>query len=228
MVDPPTSNSPLSEVDCLSWAERQQLEQLFLRIYAGPGNFQDDLREKDWVLRLWDDSSRQLMGFSTLKRSLESFQGEAVVVYFSGDTLVLPEFRHRFDLPRLWAQAVFQLVEGEQLPCYWFLICSGFRTYRFLPIFYRDFYPRYDAVTPPDWQNFLDRLGQSRYGKLYHQGIAHLNTPCREPLPERRLDAHANFFLERNPGWSEGHELACLTRLSVDNQSPALRRLLRP
>ena len=226
MLDPATLNWPLSEVASLSAAERSQLEEVFQRVYAAGAEFQSDLADKHWVLRLQTENG-QLSGFSTLRRTQEVFRGEPVVVYFSGDTVVLPEHRHRFDLPRLWAQSVFSLVERESLPCYWFLICSGFRTYRFLPIFYREFYPRHDLPTPGDWQDFLDRLAGERYGPLYSDGIVRLSTACLEPLPERRLDAHARFFLERNPGWVKGHELVCLTRLSRENQSPALQRLLR-
>ena len=203
------------------------MKALFEQVYHDSSHFESDLEQKDWALLLYHQD--QLVGFSTLQRSLESFQGQSVAVYFSGDTLVLPEHRHRFELPRLWARSVFELVARETIPCYWLLICSGFRTYRFLSVFYREFHPRYDQLTPPEHADFMERLARQRFGSRYdpQQGVVRFDSPCREGLPERRLDAHANFFLRANPGWTQGHELVCLTRLSPENQSPALKRLLK-
>jgi len=219
---------PLCRVDSLSCATRTAMRQLFDLVYVGDDSFEKDLSEKDWVLLLHDERQR-LVGFSSLRRGRHLFRNEPVTVFFSGDTVVHPASRNNFDLPRRWAQAVFSLVEQESNPCYWFLICSGFRTYRFLPIFYRQFYPRFDRPTPPEIAAFMDQLALGSFAELYdpQRGIVRLQTPCREPLPPRKLDPHSRYFLERNPGWSEGHELVCLTELSLENQSPALHRLLR-
>lgn len=225
MTDLAILNSPLSEVSALQPETIAQMRALFEQTFQNCDHFERDLREKDWVLLLHDEAG-ELCGFSTLARSLETLD-QPSVVFFSGDTVVQPGHRHRIDLPRLWARHVFSMVSQETLPCYWFFICSGFRTYRFLPIFYKEFFPRHDLPTPPQVQVCIDRMARRRFGDLYQDGIVRLHTPCREPLPERRLDAHSRFFLERNPGWVEGHELACLTRLHPDNQTSALQRLLR-
>lgn len=217
----------LHPVEKLSPQVRASMRLLFDQVYSHSAHFDSDLAQKDWVLLL--THQHELVGFSTLQRRLELFQGQDVAVYFSGDTLVLPQHRHRFELPRLWAQAVFQQVARETVPCYWLLICSGFRTYRFLSVFYRQFYPRYDQPTPANLDAFMKQLAAQRFGELYDEqcGIVRLDSPCREDLPERRLDPHAEFFLRTNPGWVQGHELVCLTELSLENQSPALQRLLR-
>lgn len=227
MNDLAISNLPLFRVATLSQEVLEEMRCLFDQVYQGDGSFASDLAEKDWVLLLRDE--QQLVGFSTLLRRSMVFEGNPLVIFFSGDTVTQKSHRNRFDLPQLWARSVFQLVEREQDPCYWFLISSGFRTYRFLPIFYREFFPRYDRPTPPPLQRLMDHLGRNYFPEEYdpQRGIVRLSTPCREPLPARRLDAHAQFFLERNPGWEQGHELVCLTRLSPENQSPALQRLLR-
>ena len=208
------------EVASLSGSERERLEQLYRQHYTEGHHFQRDLLEKDWVLLLRREGL--IVGFSTLQR-LERAVG---VVYFSGDTLVLPAYRHSYDLPRLWGHFVFERVAHEDRPCVWFLICSGFRTYRFLPVFFQRFYPRYDQPTPPEVQDCIDELARSRFGPLYQQGVVQLASANHEPLPERRLDAHARHFLERNPGWQRGHELACLTWLDPDNLTAAGRRMV--
>jgi hypothetical protein len=228
MGDLATSNSPLCKVADLDGPTLAAMRRLYQATYGNPIHFESDLAGKDRVLLLTSPEGH-LSGFTTLQKSLEEWDGQTVTVFFSGDTVVEPSQRHRSELPRLWAQTVFPMVEQEAHPCYWFLICSGFRTYRFLPVFYRQFYPRYEEPTPPAVRRFLDQLGRRRFATLYdaERGVVRLDSPCLEPLPARKLDAHANFFLENNPGWVEGHELACLTRLHPDNQTPALRRLLR-
>lgn len=205
----------------LQAAQLRLLQELYEAHYGGLHSFARDLSEKDWVLLL--RSGPQVVGFSSLQRRPQ----DGFIVYFSGDTLVLPGHRHSYDLPRLWGRFVFQQVAHEQLPCLWFLICAGFRTYRFLPVFFQRFYPRYDEKTPDETQALLDRLARQRYGDLYQGGIIRLGSPSLEELPARQLDQHARFFLERNPGWRQGHELACLTWLEPSNLTPAGQRMVR-
>ena len=45
---------------------------------------------------------------------------------------------------------------------YWFLISKGYKTYRFLPLFFREFYPRHDAPTPAWAKEILDALGRHK------------------------------------------------------------------
>lgn len=209
------------EVRTLSPQQRSRLHDLYRQHYSAGHDFERDLLEKDWVLWL-DDEQGNLTGFSTLQRLALPDK----VVYFSGDTLVVPAHRHTYDLPRLWGKFVFERVADESLPCLWFLICSGFRTYRFLPVFFQRFFPRYDQVTPPETRALLDELARDRFGPLYAEGVVHLSSANHEALPPRRLDAHAQFFLQANPGWQKGHELACLTWLERSNLTPAGRRMV--
>ena len=221
-----TSSSPLCRVAELDPGTRSEMRGLFAHTYSDVTYFDTDLEDKDWALLVRAESG-ELTGFSTLKKYPAELDGVSVTVFFSGDTVVHPAHRNKPDLARLWGREVFAMVAREKRPCWWFLICSGFRTYRFLPVFYKEFYPRYDRPTPPDLQRFLDALAIQRFGPLYHNGIVSLQVGCREPLPDRKLDPHAQFFLSRNPGWRDGHELACLTRLDAGNQTAATQRLLR-
>ncbi|MBS2036355.1 hypothetical protein JST97_15300 [bacterium] len=205
----------------LAECDRAVLQALYERHYGGPHQFERDLTLKDWVLLLRQDD--QVVGFSSLQRREHS----DFVVYFSGDTLVIPGHRHGYDLPRLWGRFVFERVDQEKQPCLWLLLCAGFRTYRFLPVFFQRFYPRFDQPTPPEVQTMLDALARERYGELYHEGRVALTSASLEELPERRLDQHANFFLEKNPDWKTGVELVCLTWLERANLTPAGQRMLR-
>jgi hypothetical protein len=113
-------------------------------------------------------------------------------------------------------------------------LTSGFRTYRFVPVFFRLFYPRFDASTPADVQELLDALSTERFGPHYDSrtGTVRFPTPQRRRdrlagVPNgRHADPHVRFFLERNPGHLAGDELVSLTSLAPDNLTPAGRRMV--
>ncbi|MGB3204265.1 MAG: hypothetical protein WBB28_04690 [Crinalium sp.] len=199
-----------------------------------PEVFHADLAEKNWVILLEDDQQKMLQGFSTIKMSKTEFDGEVISVVYSGDTIVDPNSWTSSVLSKTWIQAVNQLRQKyvrEKL--YWLLICSGYRTYRFLPTFTKEFYPRYDAPTPTNTQALINFLCQNQFGKYYNEkaGIVHFSTPqvLRDGLieiPEERLkNPHINYFLQKNPGYIQGDELVCLTEFSEENLTSAGKRI---
>jgi len=121
-------------------------------------------------------------------------------------------------------------------PLYWLLISSGYKTYRFLTVFYKEYYPRYDTPTPPDIQFLMEHLATQRFGSDYchEDGVVRFRdgaTPLREGVAEvtdeRLHDPHVAFYLECNPGYVNGDELVCITRVHPDNFTPAGRRMAR-
>src|ERR1044071_9604510 len=131
--------------------------------------FETDLAEKPWVLLLED--GQELRGFSTLLLYETALPGEgACTVVYSGDTIVDPAAWGSAALPRCWIAAVRRLREEHPRGrLWWLLLTSGFRTYRFLPVFWKDFWPRREAATPPDIQDRLDHLAGERLGALYRK-----------------------------------------------------------
>lgn len=197
--------------------------------------FTRDLAEKNWVVLI--RRSSQLVGFSTLLVYESSFGGEPVSVVYSGDTIVAPEAWGSSALARGWITAVNQL--RERYPrgkYYWLLLTSGFRTYRFLPVFWREFFPRVNAATPSHVQQLRDHLAVERFGSQYEaaSGIVRFHQPQRlqgglQKIPiERTSDPHVAFFLARNPAHAHGDELVCLTELCDENLTAAGRRMSTP
>jgi hypothetical protein len=198
-----------------------------------PAQFARDLAEKNLVLLL--QRGETLVGFSTLLSYPTLFQKEAINVIYSGDTIVTPEAWGTMALPRAWVAGVEAL--RATLPpgrCFWLLLTSGFRTYRFLPVFWRDFYPRFDASTPAEIQRLLRTLAGERFGSQFDSsaGVVRFNAPqkLRDGLNKvpssRETDPHVGFFLAANPGWTNGDELVCLTELNPENLTPAGRRMM--
>jgi hypothetical protein len=195
--------------------------------------FQIDLERKNWALLLQDET-KTLKGFSTLMLSQQTFLGERISVVYSGDTIVDPSAWSSTTLPRSWIAAInFLHQKYVENKLYWLLICSGFRTYRFLPTFWQDFYPRYDITTPTNITKLMTNLAQKYYGNLYQEatGIVRFPDPqiLREGLIEipsgRQTNPHIQYFKEKNPGYRQGDELVCLTEIRYDNLTTAGQRM---
>ena len=219
----------------------ERMHALLARYFANAtrAGFERDLAEKEWAILLADAASGELGGFSTLMRLRATVDGKPVVAFFSGDTIVAREYWGESALARLWAGHVFALADGVRrdepdAAVYWFLISSGYKTYRFLPTFFREFYPTHERPTPPGIRRTLDVLGELKFGAAYDRvrGVVRLAqaTPLRPGVAElgaRHLrDPHVAFFAAANPGHARGDELACLTEVHPSNLTPAGRRML--
>jgi len=219
-------------------SDRDQMFDLLDHHFEGvtPTQFERDLSEKNWVILL-NRSDGRLVGFSTLLAYQTSFEGQPVSVIYSGDTIVSPEAWGSTALARGWIGCVRELRGSyPRGPYYWLLLTSGFRTYRFLPVFWREFHPRFDAVMRPEQRRIRDHLAAERFGPTYDPttGIVQFAHPqrLRGPLstvPDGRgNDPHVSFFIAQNPGHAQGNELVCLTELSDENLTRAGRRMVMP
>ena len=224
--------------DRLTSGERAAMFDLMAGHFEGveQGVFQADLDQKDWAVLLEDDAAR-LRGFSTfVMHSATGPAGEALAVVYSGDTIVDRTAWGTPTLPRGWIRAVYD-VHARQFPgtrLIWLLITSGYRTYRFLPVFWREFYPRFNVSTPPEADALLRQLAADRFGDRFDpaNGIVTLTHPqplrgeLRDVPPEKLADPHVAFFLDRNPGYVRGDELVCLADLAPNYLTPAGRRMV--
>ena len=209
--------------------ERDEMYALFASYFAGTdrARFESDLAEKDGVILLRDRD--RICGFSTFKW----IDAGEIVAFFSGDTIVDREYWGETVLSRMWAKIAFAKADQIDRKVYWFLISSGYKTWRFLPVFFREFYPNPDLPTPPEIQSVIDHLGAHKFADEYANGIVRFRnaTPLRrgvaEITEERLRDPLIAFFARANPGHANGDELACLTEVSRTNLTRAGQRMLR-
>jgi hypothetical protein len=230
-------SSPLARlvrVSQLLLPDRNAMYGLLQRHFDGVQRsvFDADLAQKNWAILL-EDETGLLKGFSTLLFYQTEFRGEACSVVYSGDTIVDPSAWSSSILSRAWIGTVNSLKQQYPGKLYWLLISSGYRTYRFLPTFWQEFYPRYDAVMPSDLQALIHHLCQQQFQEAYDAktGIIRFSQPqvLRQHLlaiaPQRLADPHVRFFAERNPDYNLGDELACLTEIAEHNLTAAGRRM---
>ncbi|MDJ0508572.1 MAG: hypothetical protein QNJ64_04855 [Crocosphaera sp.] len=222
----------LVPVDKLS-QEKDQMFALLTNHFLGVNRerFEEDLNGKNWVILLKEKG--QLKGFSTLQCYETTFKGESVKIVYSGDTITDPSMWSSPALSQAWAKVIQTFYQEKSQKIYWLLISSGYRTYRFMSIFWRKFYPCYQWETPPEIADFINYLAQKQFKQNYdaHHGIIRfpkpqILRPHLQQIPQEKLkDPHVAFFLKKNPSHGQGDELVCLTEISTDNLTRAGLRL---
>ena len=223
-------------ISALTRADRERMFVLLDTHFEGVvrEQFERDLNEKTLAVLL-RDADGVLRGFSSVLAYRSRAAGETFGVVCSGDTIVEHGMWGSNALARTWIGAVRGL--REQLACprtVWLLIVSGFRTYRFLPVFWKRFVPERGAPCSSEDAALLRTLAVERFGSMFNpvDGVVRLKNPQRLrphlllPDPSRMMDAHISFFFERNPLHACGDELVCMCDLRDDNLTDAGRRMV--
>lgn len=212
-----------------------QMYRLYADHYldASKAMFLRDLAGKTHTLLL-SDALGELCGFSTMQLYRSVTTNGPVRVVYSGDTIVDPKQWGSPALAIEWLRFAGEIERREPaIPLYWFLIVKGHRTYRFLPTFARQYIPHHAERETPVERQILAFLATEKFGSNYdaRTGLIRFETPqgrlnrVLAEVPERhaRLPS-VRHFLQLNPGYHEGDELACLCRLSLENLRPMAAR----
>lgn len=195
--------------------------------------FAADLAGKRWVIVL--EEAGTLVGFSTQTVIEVAAGGSRHRLLFSGDTIIAGSARGGLDLPVAWGCLMRALRAREPRPLHWFLISKGYKTYRFLPVFFHDFIPGWRRASDAPSLALLDAAARQLFPARWdaQAGIVRagaqdqrLRPGVADLEPARLGDPDVAFFAARNPGHARGDELACLARFDEDNLSPFIRRQL--
>ena len=217
-------------------ATREKMLALHQRNYDGvrAEKFFADLDAKDWVILLRDDADG-VVGFST-QQLISNVPGAGGAKFlFSGDTIVSPEHWNTPYLSGCFGHLMLRLMDEQPAaPLYWFLISKGFRTYRFLPVFFNRFWPHPDTATPPEISKLLHAVASHTYCHAYTPADGLVRDPSGDRLspslaeiPANKLaDKFVRFFLDRNPRFADGDELACLAPITRENLNTLARRVI--
>ncbi len=219
---------------------KEQKDSMFFLMYNFYSNtkretFDDDLQEKDWVLMLFEKHTQLIVGFSTQMLFSYYFNNKEIKVLFSGDTIIHRDYWGSMGLSLIFGELMIRLINKyENHELYWLLISKGVRTYKYLPAFFIEFFPVFNKKTPDDIKQLMTLLGKKKFPKLYDTktGIVRakknaqfLKTdyqPKREPRKK-----HEIFFYKSNPNFISGDELLCITRLSINNINPFIKRMIQ-
>jgi hypothetical protein len=205
----------------LGHEQRSDMLNLMQRCYDGvtAEKFEADLSEKTHVILLLNEANH-LCGFSTQQIYLHHTKEGPIRVLFSGDTIISQEHWGTQELARGWCAIAAQALQLQPiLPLHWLLISKGYRTYLYLPLFFRHYLPKPGHESSVMWQG----IATEKFGAAFdpNTGIVRSSGPLTAELAEvsewRQDDPHVRYFLERNPSYAEGDELVCLAEVSLAN-----------
>lgn len=220
-------------------SERDEMYAVYSRYYVNVehSRFEQDLNEKDWVILLRNPDSC-IVGFSTQHIYKHSGLAGSAVIIYSGDTIVDRTYRaNNGGLAGAFAHFLLRAIaEHPSMPVYWFLTSKGPRTYRCMPVFLKKFFPVFDQKTPENVKTLIDEVASKKFGADYSpetQVVSNngkrdwLCTTEHDPLFMGRDDPHIRFFLEHNPGYTRGDELACIAAITEDNLNARAIRVIK-
>lgn len=223
-------------VAALDAATRQAMCDLYLSVYeaSSPALFAADLAVKDDVLLLYADA--HLAGFTTLKWYSRHWQGQPLRVVYSGDTVVAPAHWGQPTLSFAWARRIGEIQRQHPTTrLVWLLLVKGHRTYRYLHLFARRFFP-HEQREEPELAALASALASELFPLDYRpeRGIVAFEPSrghLRPELAEARSDELGRtgvaYFLQHNPDYRRGHELVCLCDIHETNLRPLPLRLFR-
>lgn len=187
--------------------------------------FEHDLAEKTLVFLGTDAGSGAVVGFSTALFYRFRHGGRTVGIYFSGDTIIHPRYWGQTALQRCVTATLLRWkLRHPFTRLYWYLICSGYRTYLSLVRNFPAHWPHHERATPPWERALIDSLSRSRYDEAWKSDRGVISFGERQPvlkvvvaplttgvlaLPEVR------FFMQVNPDYARGDELAMIARVNA-------------
>jgi hypothetical protein len=196
--------------------------------------FRNDLFKKDKVILLMDNG--ELCGFSTWMQFRHICNEQQVNIIYSGDTITDADHRNSMALPVAWGNLMASILDQDShTPLFWLLTSKGYKTYRFLPVFFKTFFPSYRCVTPDFERSLMISLARQKFGDKFDpetqvvrvaEGSQCLRPGVGDITPTRLRDEHVDFFYKSNPNYGRGDELVCLARCSRDNIRPFILRQL--
>jgi len=215
---------------------RQEMFQLMDFHYANtfPDDFTRDLYNKSDVILLFDSKSDELVGFSTQHIFPFKISGEEILVLFSGDTIIRKEYWGSLQLSIAFGELMINAInDNPDKEFYWMLNPKGARTFKFLPVYFIEYYPNHEIPTPERIKRIIDALGYHLYPERYDSKYGVIRALpkgqyLRKKFHQSKITRNKaiNNFLSLNPGYINGDELVCLTRLSYDNIRPFIKKVL--
>lgn len=209
----------------------RQMHELFTDYYnnAHIDQFIADLRKKNHIILVCESYRNRVVGFTTIKMFESEFQGRKVKGIFSGDTIMYKEYWGSKAMHSAFLNYVVkEKLKNPTTKLYWFLISKGYKTYLLMANNFKRYYPAMNGDVEDQLylkgitKHFCDMYYPGKFdaetGILdFGDGYQNLKEEVAEITPElKKQYPKIDFFESMNPGWREGHELACVGEMSFD------------
>jgi hypothetical protein len=220
----PKPRSKIFPVGALSDQTISEMFALFEKYYVdvSEAQFRSDLMEKTHVLMF--RGGDELIGFSTIFRKRIPAVGQGTFL-FSGDTVIREDYWGSKILQTTFLKYIVATKVSNPLePVYWMLISKGFKTYMMMRKNFGCSFPR-DGREPTRLMGEIrNRFYSWKYGSAYDAAsglitFEHSHGAVRGQLAEPKgyqlQNTDVRFFLEKNPRYTDGVELACIAKIRV-------------
>ncbi|MEE1282111.1 MAG: hypothetical protein UHK60_07675 [Acutalibacteraceae bacterium] len=215
----------IKSVNEYSEAEISAMYSLMAEFYDNTDEavFRRDFFDKDYCLALYLENGL-LVGFTTQKILEIDANGKKVNGIFSGDTIIHKDYWGDTALFKVWAKFWFEFAEKYD-EFYWFLICKGYKTYRIMPLFWKEFYPNYRMETPEYEQNIINAYASTLYpdeynpetGVIEYKSIKDKLKNGVANVGEREIkNKDIAFFCKANPDYINGNDLTCIAKIDKE------------
>ena len=195
-------------------------------------NFYNDLSKKDKIIMLMEEEV--LCGFSTQVLLKRTINNKKTNIVFSGDTIIDKQHNNSFALPIAWGKMMFSILnENPTIPLYWLLTSKGYKTYRYLPVFFNNYFPKpFIKLTSFEkklllcvgQELFEEKLDTQRWILKAGAKDQHLRPGVADITESKRTKQEIVYFEKKNPGYMHGDELICLARFSENNIKPFISK----
>lgn len=221
--------SDLLPIKDLSDKLKKELFDLYYKYFenVSPEIFFEHISHKDDIILLKDSEENIIRGFSTLKKMVFPFKDKKLPIVFTGDTIIHHKFWGYQELVRR-----YNIYCGEfaskfpEKGVFWFLITKGYKTYRYLPVFTKKYYPSYKEETPKYKKELIDAIANHLYPKQYDPDtylisfkdkIGNLRQGIGDITDHRLKNPDVKFFHKLNPTHIEGTELCSIAEMNEKN-----------
>ncbi|WP_413612785.1 hypothetical protein [Bdellovibrio sp. HCB-110] len=215
-------NYTLLPVSQINTELRRRMFDLFGKYYFDVEfeRFNSDLSEKTSVIMLWDQSKSPepfLFGFSTVLIRELPVGGRVI---YSGDTVVDSDYWGSRTLQSAFTRILFLTrLRHPFSPLYWMLISKGFKTYMLMRRNFPRSYPSLAGAIPNDLAPVKHAFYKGKFAENYRtetslidfgKSMGRVKDQMAVPTDRDMSNPDVRFFLEKNPRYHEGVELACI------------------
>ncbi len=207
--------------------EMDRLWQIYSQNYQNTSKeeFLNDIKAKQKIFIGRDTGDQSIQGFSTLEIYKHTFQNKTYGVFYSGDTMILPDYWGQKALHFQFAKEfIFWKLKNPFTPLYWLLIVMGYKTYLIMAKNSIHYWPNYKTKTPDKIQELMHSLAKNKFGSCYHEstGVVRPQTSEVTFIHPKALFTQSvlklpevQFLNSKNPNHLKGEELVCLSHLNV-------------
>ncbi len=222
------------DAKAITASQIEAMYQLMIAYYENVdrAKFYTDLAKKQTVILLYNEG--QIIGFTSAEIMQITVDNITVNGVFSGNTIMAKGIPLSGVLQKAFIIMINDMMKTMQ-PLYWFLICKGYKTYRYLSMYFKQYYPAANVDTPAFEQALMNAYATKKYGSAYNSKTGIIansgsNDFLKEgvaPIDKKALrHPETQFFINANPNHAKGDELVCIAKFSEDNLKRGFHRLL--